>query len=99
MVILIAAIIILGLCLYVLTGMWLGKHGGVHYWQMWLMDIVLGAVVVGAIFMAVEPFNPRLVGLGVGLGVFAGAIWALIDRKIPPSARPQGQRKDRPYHR
>ncbi len=95
MVIVVVAIIVLASILYVLTGMWLGRHGGVHLWQLWLMDITFGAVVIGAIFMAVVPFSPRMVGLGVGLGVVAGAIWALIDNKIPPSARPRRQRQDR----
>ena len=96
MVIVVVAIIVLTSILYVLTGMWLGKHGGAHHWQMWLMDIIFGAVVVGAIFMTIEPFNLRIVGLGVGLGMFAGVVWALIDKKIPSSARPPRQRQDRP---
>lgn len=99
MVILVVAIIILVSCLYVVTGMWLGRHGGVHRWQLWLMDVVFGVVVVGAIFMTIEPFNLRIVGLGAGLGIFAGAIWALIDKKIPPSARPHRQRQDTTQHR
>ena len=92
------AIIVFGVCiivgcLYVATGTWLDRHGGAHHWQVWLMDIIVGVVVMGVIFMAIQPFDLRTVGWGAGLGAVVGAIWGLF-HKIPPAARPQRQRKN-----
>lgn len=92
------AIIVIGTCilvgcLYVATGMWLGRHGGVHRWQLWLMDVIVGIAVICAVFAAIQPFALRTVMWGVGLGAIAGAVWGIF-HKVPPSARPQRQRQD-----
>jgi hypothetical protein len=93
MAIVVVGVCILVGCLYVAIGTWLGRHGGAHRGQLWLMDIIVGVAVMGAIFMAIEPFDLRTVGWGAGLGAVAGAIWGLF-HKVPPAARSQNQRQD-----
>lgn len=86
MALLVVSVGILVGCLYVATGMWLSRHGGVHRWQLWLMDVIVGIAVIGAIFVAIQPFDLQTVGWGAGLGAVAGAIWGLF-RKVPSAAR------------
>ena len=94
MVIAVVTFGILVTCLYVLTGVWLEKHGEARRWRVWLMDTIFCAIVMGAIFTLLQPFDLLVVGLGFILGAVVGAILGLFDRKRFPSARPNRRRMD-----
>src|SRR5690349_8417200 len=72
MVVAIVTFGILVTCLYVLTGVWLEKHAEARRWRVWLMDTFFCAIVMGAIFTLLQPFDLLVVGLGVILGAVVG---------------------------
>ncbi len=77
----IIGIVIIGATvLFIAMGMWLSRHGGARRWQVWLMTVVFCAVVVGAIFIAIQPFTFRHIGYGLVLGTILGAIFGLFTR-------------------
>lgn len=78
--------------LFVAASVWLGQHGGARRWQIWLLYVLSGATVFGAIFMAIPPLSWHTVGLGAGFGALFGAIYGLF-AKIPRPTRLRGQRR------
>lgn len=67
-------------------GVWLGRHGGVDRWRMWLLCVVAGAFYGAAIPVCIQPFDLRFVVALGATGAVGGAVMGLF-LKIPPSAR------------
>lgn|GEM_PF-3621094 len=72
--------------LFVATGMALSKHGRVRRWQAWFMGVIASAIVMSAIFMAIQPFSFSHIVYGLAIGAIIGAISGIFIR-LPTSRR------------
>jgi hypothetical protein len=82
--------IVVGLViLYVVTGMWLNRHGGARRWHVLVMSVVIDAAVGCSVFWVAQPDDLRLIGLGASLGALAGAISGLFIKVPRPEQRHQ----------
>jgi hypothetical protein len=84
-------ILVIIIILYIATGEWLTRHGGIDRWRWMLMHAVFGAVVCASIALvafpaSATPFMLAFVLAFTGFGAPVGAIAALFI-KIPPRAR------------
>jgi hypothetical protein len=84
-------IFVIVIILYIATGEWLTRHGGIDRWRWMLMHAVFSAVLCASVALVAfplgaTPFMLALVLVFIGFGAPMGAIAALFI-KIPPRAR------------
>lgn len=76
---------IIALC--VGAGMWLDEHGGARRWHVWVLSVFFCAAAAADIFIAAQPRNLQLIGLGAGFGALVGAIYGLFAKVPRPRQR------------
>lgn len=77
---------------------WAIQHGGVRWWQLWIMSVILCAGLGAALLMLIQPFALRHIGSGAAIGAVIGAVYGLVSQ-IPQAIRQarntQGSKRSR----